>query len=192
MPGRRGRRRGGSPSPRPTETPDTWWFIMLSGAIAICAMILPGISGAFILLLLGKYQFIMQAVGDLNVPGHRDLRRGRRGGHHQLFAPALVAAQALARRDGRGAHGVHGRFAQQGVAVEGGRRDLHRQPRQDHAARREQRRARPFRGPRAAGRPARARPSCSASWGSSRSTASSSRRASSSKNGRSRPCGVTD
>ena len=30
----------------PTETPDTWWFIMLSGAIAICAMILPGISGA--------------------------------------------------------------------------------------------------------------------------------------------------
>ena len=52
----------------PAETPDTWWFVMLSGAIAICAMILPGISGAFILLLLGKYQFIMQAVGDLNVP----------------------------------------------------------------------------------------------------------------------------
>lgn len=52
----------------PTQTPDTWWFVMLSGAIAICAMILPGISGAFILLLLGKYQFIMQAVGDLNIP----------------------------------------------------------------------------------------------------------------------------
>ena len=52
----------------PTETPDTWWFIMLSGAIAICAMILPCISRAFILLLLGKYQYIMQAVGDLNIP----------------------------------------------------------------------------------------------------------------------------
>ncbi|WP_295939704.1 DUF368 domain-containing protein [uncultured Alistipes sp.] len=52
----------------PTETPNTWWFIVLSGAIAICAMILPGISGAFILLLLGKYQFIMQAVSDLNIP----------------------------------------------------------------------------------------------------------------------------
>lgn len=38
------------------------------GAIAICAMILPGISGAIILLLLGKYQYIMQAVGDLNIP----------------------------------------------------------------------------------------------------------------------------
>lgn len=52
----------------PAETPETWWFVILSGAIAICAMILPGISGAFILLLLGKYQFIMQAVGDLNLP----------------------------------------------------------------------------------------------------------------------------
>lgn len=52
----------------PAETPNDWWFIMLSGAIAICAMILPGISGAFILLLLGKYQYIMHAVGELNVP----------------------------------------------------------------------------------------------------------------------------
>ncbi len=52
----------------PTQTPDDWWFIMLSGAIAICAMILPGISGAFILLLLGKYKFIMEAVGNLDIP----------------------------------------------------------------------------------------------------------------------------
>ena len=46
----------------PVSTPETWWFIFASGAIAICAMILPGISGAFILLLLGKYQFIMNAL----------------------------------------------------------------------------------------------------------------------------------
>ena len=52
----------------PAETPTDWWFIMLSGAIAICAMILPGISGAFILVLLGKYDYIMQAVGTLNIP----------------------------------------------------------------------------------------------------------------------------
>ena len=52
----------------PAETPSNLFFIFLCGAIAICAMILPGISGAFILLLLGKYQFIMQAVGDLNIP----------------------------------------------------------------------------------------------------------------------------
>ncbi len=51
----------------PAETPNDWWFIMLSGAIAICAMILPGISGAFILLLLGKYLFVIQAISDLNL-----------------------------------------------------------------------------------------------------------------------------
>ena len=51
----------------PSETPDTWWFILLSGAIAICAMILPGISGAFILLLMGKYAYILGAVSTFNV-----------------------------------------------------------------------------------------------------------------------------
>lgn len=51
----------------PTQTPDAPWFLFLSGAIAICAMILPGISGAFILVLLGKYQDVLEAVvrGDL-------------------------------------------------------------------------------------------------------------------------------
>ena len=49
----------------PTETPDGLWFIFISGAIAICAMILPGISGSFILLILGKYEYIMSALADL-------------------------------------------------------------------------------------------------------------------------------
>ena len=49
----------------PTTTPDALWFIFLSGAIAICAMILPGISGSFILLILGKYKFIMEAITGL-------------------------------------------------------------------------------------------------------------------------------
>ena len=49
----------------PTQTPDALWFIFLSGAIAICAMILPGISGSFILLILGKYQYIMSAISGL-------------------------------------------------------------------------------------------------------------------------------
>lgn len=52
----------------PASTPDVWWFIMLSGAIAVCAMILPGISGAFILLLMGKYAYIIGAVSTLNIP----------------------------------------------------------------------------------------------------------------------------
>ena len=49
----------------PTSTPDELWFIFLSGAIAICAMILPGISGSFILLILGKYQYIMGCISGL-------------------------------------------------------------------------------------------------------------------------------
>ncbi len=51
----------------PGSTPEALWFIFLSGAIGICAMILPGISGAFILLLLGKYLFIMTAVSEFNI-----------------------------------------------------------------------------------------------------------------------------
>jgi putative membrane protein len=51
----------------PAETTNAGWFIFLSGAIAICAMILPGISGSFILLLLGKYTYIIGAVGELKI-----------------------------------------------------------------------------------------------------------------------------
>ena len=52
----------------PTQSPEALWFVFFSGAIAICAMILPGISGAFILLLLGKYEFIMSALIAANIP----------------------------------------------------------------------------------------------------------------------------
>jgi len=51
----------------PTQTPEDWWFIILSGSIAICAMILPGISGSFILLLMGKYKYIFGAIKDFQL-----------------------------------------------------------------------------------------------------------------------------
>ena len=51
----------------PAEANATNWYILLSGSIAICAMILPGISGSFILVLLGMYKFILVAVSDLNI-----------------------------------------------------------------------------------------------------------------------------
>jgi putative membrane protein len=51
----------------PAQTPIALWFIFLSGALAICAMILPGISGAFILLLVGKYEYMIQALTSANV-----------------------------------------------------------------------------------------------------------------------------
>ena len=50
----------------PAETPTALWFVFLSGAVAICAMILPGISGSFILLILGKYAYILEALNERN------------------------------------------------------------------------------------------------------------------------------
>ncbi|MBL1142637.1 MAG: DUF368 domain-containing protein [Proteobacteria bacterium] len=47
----------------PASTPDASWFIFLCGAIAISAMILPGISGSFILLMMKKYATIFDAIG---------------------------------------------------------------------------------------------------------------------------------
>lgn len=50
----------------PAQTPSNLFFIFLCGALAICAMILPGISGAFILLLLGKYEFMIKSLVEMN------------------------------------------------------------------------------------------------------------------------------
>jgi len=50
----------------PAQGPDTLWYIFICGAIAICAMILPGISGSFILLLMGAYHTVLTAVSELN------------------------------------------------------------------------------------------------------------------------------
>jgi putative membrane protein len=46
----------------PIKTPDTWWFLFISGAVAICGLALPGMSGSFILVLLGKYEYVLSAV----------------------------------------------------------------------------------------------------------------------------------
>ncbi|MBL4625103.1 MAG: DUF368 domain-containing protein [Flavobacteriales bacterium] len=51
----------------PSELETPLWFVFLSGAIAICAMILPGISGSFILLLMGMYSYVLGSIKDLNL-----------------------------------------------------------------------------------------------------------------------------
>ena len=48
----------------PVTSPDSYWFLLLSGFIAIIAMILPGISGAFILLLLGSYHVVIGSINE--------------------------------------------------------------------------------------------------------------------------------
>ncbi len=54
-------------SSTPTSTSDAWWFVFITGMVAICAMILPGVSGAFILLIFGKYTYILTAVSEFQV-----------------------------------------------------------------------------------------------------------------------------
>jgi len=51
----------------PVATPDASWFLFLCGFLAICAMILPGISGAYILVLLGKYHFTLEALNNRDI-----------------------------------------------------------------------------------------------------------------------------
>jgi putative membrane protein len=54
----------------PVATPETPWFLFLCGVIAICAMILPGISGSFLLLILGKYEYVTAALRNPLDPGN--------------------------------------------------------------------------------------------------------------------------
>jgi putative membrane protein len=49
-------------------TDPSWPVIFGAGAIAICAMILPGISGSFLLLMLGMYEYVINAVNDRDIP----------------------------------------------------------------------------------------------------------------------------
>lgn len=70
---------------RPVSSPDSYWYLFLSGFIAIIAMILPGISGAFILLLMGSYETVIGTINrfrqgivnfDLEILGQAILRLG--------------------------------------------------------------------------------------------------------------------
>ena len=51
----------------PAETTDDLWFVFIAGMIAICAMILPGVSGSFLLLMMGKYHYILNAIKEFDI-----------------------------------------------------------------------------------------------------------------------------
>jgi putative membrane protein len=51
----------------PTEASSSLLFVFVAGMLAICAMILPGISGSFILVLLGMYTFIIDSLSEFNL-----------------------------------------------------------------------------------------------------------------------------
>lgn len=46
---------------------DGSWLVLASGALAICAWILPGVSGSFVLLMLGQYQRVVRAIAELDL-----------------------------------------------------------------------------------------------------------------------------
>lgn len=51
----------------PAEANDSFFYLTICGAVAICSMILPGLSGSYILLLMGNYILVMQSISSLNV-----------------------------------------------------------------------------------------------------------------------------
>ena len=67
---------------RPVSSPDSYWYLFLSGFIAIIAMILPGISGAFILLLMGSYETV---IGTINT-----FREGLTTANSEILTQALL------------------------------------------------------------------------------------------------------
>lgn len=54
----------------PAETTDALWFIFVCGAVSVCTMVLPGIAGSFVLQIMGKYKYVMEALNfdNLNFP----------------------------------------------------------------------------------------------------------------------------
>ncbi len=73
---------------RPTESPDSLPYLFLSGFIAIIAMILPGISGAFILLLMGSYQTV---IGTIN-----QFREGITSLNFEIVGQAMIKLMTFA------------------------------------------------------------------------------------------------
>ena len=130
----------------PAETPSHPLFIFLCGVIAICAMILPGISGSFILVLLGKYFYIMEAVKQLDFLTLGIFGCGAFIGitikfctvsalpcldiivdhwHHIFLPRSFLRAQTFPRHNHRHAGRLHAGITEQGLALERSGRDLY-------------------------------------------------------------------
>lgn len=43
----------------PATENDNFWYLIVCGVVAVCSMILPGLSGSFVLILMGNYQLVM-------------------------------------------------------------------------------------------------------------------------------------
>ncbi len=52
---------------KPAQLPETGWMMFAAGSVAICAMILPGVSGSFLLLMMGLYATVLAALSEANL-----------------------------------------------------------------------------------------------------------------------------
>ncbi|WP_445455097.1 DUF368 domain-containing protein [Flavobacterium sp. HNIBRBA15423] len=73
---------------RPAESPESYPYLFLSGFLAIIAMILPGVSGAFILLLMGSYQTV---IGTIN-----QFREGISNMNFEIIGQAMLKLMTFA------------------------------------------------------------------------------------------------
>lgn len=53
--------------PGPLSAPGSWWFVFVAGTLVVCSTFIPGISGSLMLLLLGMYQYVINAVTNVNL-----------------------------------------------------------------------------------------------------------------------------
>jgi len=51
----------------PAHENDSFFYLVLCGVIAVCSMILPGISGSFVLVLMGNYELVLRSITELNI-----------------------------------------------------------------------------------------------------------------------------
>jgi len=50
----------------PASENTSFWYVFICGIVAICSMILPGLSGSFLLIIMGNYLLVLKAIGDFN------------------------------------------------------------------------------------------------------------------------------
>jgi len=94
-------------------------IVFLAASIAICAMILPGVSGSFLLLVMGMYEVTLNALNARDIPyvAVFILRRGGRAGG--LLQAPRIPPRSPPRPDDGGTRGVDARGAPRPLAVGG-------------------------------------------------------------------------
>ena len=102
----------------PNDNSGSLLFLFISGALAVCAMILPGISGAFILVLLGSYKTVLDAVHEKNFLILAVVAFGAVFGLLSLCKTIKVDVRTLQELNTGNAHRIYSWFIEQNMALE--------------------------------------------------------------------------